>query len=307
MKLLNFLNVFVLIILFSCQNTKETPVKTADPNSISIKGSDTELTMVKHLAEEYAKENDSIKISVIGGGSGLGLQSLLKNEIDIANSSREINIHEMEEAKNNNISPTPIMFAVDAIAIITNSRLGVDSLSTKQLEKIFGGEITNWKQLGGPDLKINLYGRDTTSGTYQYLKEKFICKGYSAQMKHLAGNTEIISEVTKDLGGIGYVGVGFLMNEEGRPRGDVWAMPVYIENERAYSPYEVDAVKKGDYVLTRPLYQYINGKPNQKVFAFMMFELSGRGQELVRKFGYFPINNYQKEINRLQGLVTELN
>lgn len=292
----------LIAIAVSCKNPVEKPSEM-NANTIHIKGSDTELWMVKELAKIYSTENKEVNIQVDGGGSGRGFESLIDKECDIANASREIMNSEKDHAIKNDINPIAIMFAVDALAIVTNSHLGVDSLSTQQLTDIFSGHIKNWKELGGPDLAIHLYGRDSTSGTYYYFKDKFIKEGYDVMMKHLPGNADIVKAVEHDLGGIGYAGVGYLMDENGKPKGNIWAMLIYLEGSKAFSPYETHAVKRGDYVLTRPLYQYINGRPNEKIYDFMMFELSKRGQDIVRKFGYFPINDYQKEINRLNGLL----
>ena len=258
--------------------------------------------MVRELANEYCKLHPEIKIDVSGGGSGIGFKALIQKQTEIANASREIKSHELTEAGKNGVDPLPVMFSVDALAIVTHSKLGIDSLSTRQLQQIFSGHITNWKELGGPDLVIHLYGRDSTSGTYAYFQDKFVTGGYAADMQHLKGNADIVNAVKQDLGGIGYTGVGYLMDHNGKPTGDVWAMPIYNEGSLAYSPYEISAVKHGDYVLTRPLYQYMNGKPSTKIYDFILFELTAKGQEVIRKFGYFPINDCQKEINHLNGL-----
>ena len=294
------------IVLTNCkqEQKKQDPELTEilKRNTIIIKGSDTELPMVKDLSNLFRKENFQITIDLNGGGSSIGIEALINNETDIANSSRAMKESEIARAKQNGVNPTPIMFSVDALAIITHSKLGVDSLSTEQLMQIFSGEITNWKLVGGPDLSIVIYGRDSLSGTYSYLKDKFIRAPYSATMKQMHGNAEIVSAIQKDKAGIGYAGVGFLMDENGKPNGSIWAMPIYIKGSRAYSPYEVSAVKKGDYVLTRPLYQYINGKPRSQIYDFIMSELTLRGQEVIKRHGYFPINDYQTEINKLNGL-----
>ena len=294
------------IALVSCKEEQ----KTQDPelaailkrNTIIIKGSDTELLMVKDFCQAYKKEHSEILFDLSGGGSGIGIEALINKEADIANSSREMKTTEIERAVKNGVHPIPVMFSVDALAIITHSKLGVDSLSTEQLTQIFSGEITNWKMLGGPDLSIMIYGRDSTSGTYSYLKDKFIRAPYAASMKQLRGNAEIVAAVQNNIAAIGYAGVGYLMDENGKPNGSIWAMPIYIKGSRAYSPYEVTAVKKGDYVLTRPLYQYINGKPTPQMYDFIMSELTLKGQEIIKTHGYFPINDYQTEINKLNGL-----
>jgi phosphate transport system substrate-binding protein len=293
------------ITLSSCKEQQKQDPELAEiirRNTIVIKGSDTELPMVRDLSVAFRKEHSEITIDITGGGSAIGIEALINGETDIANSSREMKPLEILRAKKKGVNPIPIMFSVDALAIITHSKLGVDSLSTEQLEQIFSGEITNWNQVGGPDLSIVIYARDTLSGTYSYLKDKFVRAPYSAKVKQLHGNAEIVNAVQNNKAAIGYAGVGFLMDENGKPNGSIWAMPIYIKGSRAYSPYEVAAVKKGEYVLTRPLYQYINGKPKTQIYEFIMSELTLRGQEITKKHGYFPINDYQTEINKLNGL-----
>jgi phosphate transport system substrate-binding protein len=291
------------MLISGCNTQSNKTEQTASQNdTITIKGSDTELMMVQHLANEYMKLHPETKIKVTGGGTGRGIESFINNQVQIATASREIEKAETSTAIGNGVKPKAVIFAVDALAIITNSKLGVDSLSTVQLAKIFSGEITNWKEVGGPDLGIHLYGRDSTSGTYTYFKEKFIEHGYSHHMKHLDGNAAIVKAVREDLAGIGYSGLGYLMDPDGKPNGEIWAMPIHLEGLKSYSPYEISAVKKGDYVLTRPLYQYINeDQKDTRIYDFLLYELQLSGQETVRKFGYFPINDYQKHINSING------
>jgi phosphate transport system substrate-binding protein len=305
MKFIFVLSASVIVLLGCKHDSKNQNNELAgniSSNTIVIKGSDTEMEMVKDLASQFKVENPYVKIDISGDGSSIGIEALINNETDIANSSRMMNESEILRAKRNGVVPTQIMFAVDAIAIITNSKLGIDSLSTDQLTKIFSGEITNWKELGGPDFSIVLYGRDSLSGTSYYLKDKFFRTPYSKSINQMHGNSEIVDAVQKDIAGIGFVGVGFLMNENGKPNGSIWAMPIYIEGSPAYSPYQYSAVKKGDYVLTRPLYQYINGAPRKQIYEFIISELTLVGQEIIKKHGFFPINDCQKEINILNGL-----
>ena len=298
--------IFVVLTMTNCkENKKENNLEIADfvrRNTLIIKGSDTELEMVKDLTKEYAFQNSDITVDISGGGSQLGIEALINNEADIANSSRPMKSKEINRAKKNGVNPIPIMFSVDALAIITNSELGVDSLSTDDLTQIFSGKLTNWKDFGGPDLEITIYGRDSNSGTSSYIKDKFMRGDIDPMITKLKGNAEIVSSVQKNKGAIGYVGVGFLLNENGKPDGRVWAMPIYIKGSLAYSPFEINAVIKGEYVLTRPLYQYINGKPSMKVYDFIMSELNATGQKIIKKHGFFQINNYQAEINKLNGI-----
>ncbi len=288
---------------FSCNTKKQTDTeKHRSSDVIHIKGSDTEFHMVKSLADAYMELHPEITIIVEGGGSNEGIKALVHHETDICNSSHQFKDEDLAMAKANSIHPNPIIFSVDAVAIITNYKLSIDSLSTTQVSQLLSGEILNWKELGGADIPVTVYGRNNSSGTGDYIKEKFIKNKHASNMVELKTNDEIVDRVIKDIGGIGYVGAGFLIDSNGKPNGKIWAMPVYIDHHNAYSPYETAAVKSGDYVLTRPLYQYVNGVPGSTVEDFILFELTKQGQDIVKKFGFFPLNDNQQQINRLKGL-----
>lgn len=306
MKTLNriFTGMALSGLLLSCTSKKITePVSdTTNTYELKIKGSDTEYEMVKNLCSDF-DTSDTLRYTIEGGGTELGIKALIYGKVNMATASREINELEMKQLRNNNISVLPIMFATDAIAIITHPKLGVDSLTLEQLSKLFKGEITNWKEVGGPDRKVTVYSRNSNSGTYFYFKDK-VTHGEFPQSAIVCQNTKhIVDMVSKDSTGIGYVSAGFIMNGEGKPSNKIWAMPLSIDNKHcSISPYQVEEVKVGNYPLTRPLYQYFSLPMNPKAKDFVMFELAQKGQQLIRKFGYFPITDYQREINKLKGL-----
>lgn len=267
-------------------------------DEILIKGSDTELEMIKTITFAFLKDHPESKpLKTTGGGSSVGIESLLNGEAHVANSSRKMTKAEYEQALMNNMEIIQAIVAVDALAIITNSKLGVDSLSVNQVKDIFTGKITNWKEVGGPDLTIKCYGRNNNSGTFHYMQENVLAQNFSASVEQLSSTTAIIDTVKKNRSGIGYVGVGYLINKEGKPRSDVWATYLYHEGEKAYSPYELKSVEKGDYPIIRPLYQYYASKPEGDLKDFLQFLLNHKGQRMVRDYGYFPINSYHKQIN----------
>lgn len=294
---------FATCTVLSCHTKKPTDTENNHPeNIIHIKGSDTEFHMVQALADAYMKLHPEITILVEGGGSNEGIHALIHDEIDICNSSHQIRDEDLILAKGNRVTPNAIIFSVDAVAIITNYKLSIDSLSTSQISQLLSGKISNWKELGGADIPVTVYGRNKSSGTQDYIREKFMKGSNKARALELKTNEEIVERVKNDIGGIGYVGAGFLMDSTGKPNGKIWAMPIHIDNHKAYSPYETEAVKSGDYVLTRPLYQYVNGTPGSMIEDFILFELTGQGQEIVKRFGFFPLNDNQQQINRLKGL-----
>lgn len=285
----------------SCGNKTEKPATPKD-YTLTIKGSDTEFELIKALCSEFA-ETDSLNYTVEGGGTELGIKAMLNGEIEMATASREITEHEKSMFAENHIKVLPIMFASDAVAIITYPKLGVDSLTLEQLSKIYTGEYTNWKEVGGPDRKITVYSRNHNSGTYHYFKNKVVHGEFVNSAIICETTKDIVHKVSTDESGIGYTGTGFLLDTNGKPSGKIWAMPISIDSHHnAYSPYETQEVKNGNYALTRPLYQYYKLPLHEKAKDFVLHELTKKGQEMVVKFGYFPINDYQKEINKLNGL-----
>lgn len=292
----------IAVIAQGCSSEPEE--KMLNDDKIVIKGSDTEFKMVNDLANLY-NEKTGEPFNVVGEGTSTGISGLINGEVHIANCSRAIYSDELEEAKSKGVDPVPAIIAVDAIALISNPHNPVDSISTIELQAIFSGDIHNWKKLGGPDREINFYGRNESSGTYKFLEDRFVrYEGFSYKMKEMESNDQILEEVMNDTFALGYVGAGFLMDENGRPNPDIWAMYLYTEGDHsAYSPYETSAVINGDYPLVRPLYQYFNGIPTGKIAEFLKFELSDEGQDIIRSHGFFRITSQYKSENERNGIL----
>jgi phosphate transport system substrate-binding protein len=246
---------------------------------IRIKGSDTEVNLVQRLAERFMEKNPKLSIAVTGGGSGVGISALINSETDIANSSRQMKEEEMLKAKENGIDPVATVFGLDRLAIITHPSLKIGSLTIEELGKIYRGEITNYKELGGPDLLITLYGRTSASGTYNYFRERVLKDDYSPDMRQMIGTSQIVEAVKGDKGGIGYVGIGYIKDEA--------QVKVIKLAESEDSPY-ISPLEKG-YPLERQLYQYTNGEPSSDILNFIQFELSEEGQKIVAEEGFYPV------------------
>ncbi len=270
---------------------------------IQVKGSDSEVNLVQRLAEVFMQKNPGVNISVTGGGSGTGIAALINKQTDIANSSRELSAKEEEAAKKAGVSPFRVAFATDGISVILHPENPVSKLTVDQLGKIFKGEIGNWKEVGGPDMKISLYGRQSNSGTYVFFRE-FVLKGdYSQHMKSMNGNAQIVEGVQRDKAGVGYAAVGYVVGSSGEVKPGVKILNVAKdEKSEAYNPAKMENVMTGKYPISRPLNQYLNGKPSGKLLDFMKFQISPEGQEIVRKQGFFPVQANWAEFNRKQGL-----
>lgn len=270
---------------------------------IQIKGSDSEVNLVQKLAEEFMKKNPDVNIAVTGGGSGTGIAALINRTTDIANSSRELNPKEEEAFKKAGIQPFRVVFATDGISVIVHPENPVDKLTLEQLGKIFKGEIKNWSEVGGPNLAISLYGRQSNSGTFVFFRE-FVLKGdYSPHKKMMNGNAQIVEAVQRDKAGIGYVAVGYVVDHKGEVKPGIKILSVAKDAQsEAYSPKIMENVMTGKYPISRPLNQYLAGKPSGKILDFIRFELSPEGQEIVRKQGFFPVQKEWMEFNKKQGI-----
>lgn len=270
---------------------------------IQVKGSDSEVNLVQRLAELFMQKNRGVNIAVTGGGSGTGIAALINKQTDIANSSRELNPKEEDAAKAAGVHPFRVVFATDGISVITHPSNPLSKLTLEQIGRIFKGAITNWKEVGGADVKISLYGRQSNSGTYVFFREFVVKADYSPHMKSMNGNAQIVEAIKRDTGGIGYVAVGYVVNEKGEVMSGVKILNVAKDGQsEAYSPVKMENVMSGRYPISRPLNQYLSGKPSGKLLDFIRFEIGKEGQEVVRKEGFFPVQKEWVEFNRKQGI-----
>ncbi len=272
-------------------------------NMIQVKGSDSEVNLVQKLAEVFMQKNPGVNIAVTGGGSGTGIAALINKTTDIANSSRDLSPKEDEAAKKAGVSPFRVVFATDGISAIVHPHNPLNKLTLEQLGKIFKGDITNWKEVGGPDAKISLYGRQSNSGTYVFFRE-FVVKGdYSPHKKSMNGNAQIVEAIQRDKAGIGYVAVGYVVSEKGEVKPGLKILDIAKDAQsQPFSPAVMENVMTGKYPISRPLNQYLVGKPSGKLLDFVKFELSDEGQQIVRKQGFFPVQKNWMEFNKKQGL-----
>ena len=271
---------------------------------IQIKGSDSEVNLVQNLAEAFMKKNPGVNIAVTGGGSGTGIAALINKKTDIANSSRDLNAKEEEAAKKAGVTPFRVVFATDGISVITHPENPVSKLTLEQLGKIFKGDISNWKQVGGRDMKISLYGRQSNSGTFVFFREFVVKADYSPHKKAMNGNAQIVEGMQRDKAGIGYVAVGYVVNEKGEVKPGVKVLNIAKDGQSgAFSPAKMENVMSGKYPISRPLNQYLVGKPSGKLLEFIKYELSPEGQEIVRKKGFFPVQQKWVEFNKKQGVM----
>lgn len=258
---------------------------------IQIKGSDTMVNLVQIMAEEYMGKNPGVAIAVLGGGSGTGITGLINQTCDIADSSREWKPKEIDQAWEKGVSPRFFVVAVDGLSIVVNEKNPIDQLTVAQAGALYRGEIKSWKSLGDFAKPVSLYGRQSNSGTYVFMQEFVLGnKNYSADMKEMNGNAQIIEGILQDEGAVGYVGVGYLYDENRQIRKGLKVLKISKEpNGAGFLPTDRTAVESGAYPISRPLYMATNGKPQGDVARFMTWIVGPEGQAVVEREGFFPI------------------
>jgi phosphate transport system substrate-binding protein len=269
--------VLAVVTCFSC---------VRDDTSIKIKGSDTEVNLAVRLAEAFHNENSQILISISGGGSGLGIVSLLNGTADIANTSRSINADELVLFKEKSIQLDSFPFAQDAIAFVVSENLLLDSMNTSDLAKVFSGDYSNWNSLTKKDLPINIYGRQGNSGTHDFVKDVLNIR-FSPYARQMNGNAQILEAIKADDSGIGYVGAGYVM--DGSVKG-IKILKIYKGNGRAVSPLDAEKIASGGYLFQRPLFQYYKTEDYPRLKRFLDFEKSEVALKIIRSSGYYAIN-----------------
>lgn len=267
------------------------PPPAAAGNEVVVKGSDSEVNLVQKMAEDFNKAHPDVKISVTGGGSGAGIAALLDGTTTLANASRDLKPEEKAQAVTKNVTPMAFVFATDAVAVVVNAQNKVNDLDVTALAGIFQGTTKSWKAVGGDDKPFSLYGRQSSSGTYDYFKKTAVNGEYSADMKQLNGNAEIVEAVSKDPQGIGYVAAGYVKGKPG-------VKPLGLKvNGQTLSSQDEAQVLSGTYPLARPLFQFMNGKPTGALKDFLAFEASDAGQQIVKDMGFYVIFPDKKAAN----------
>ncbi len=246
--------------------------------NIVIKGSTTVLPIAQKTAEAYMKQNPDVKITISGGGSGEGIKALVDGSTDIANSSRFIKQKEVDLAVKNGVYPVPFAVAYDCIVPVVHPSNTVVNITLAQLKDLYTGKIKNWKEIGGPDKEVVVISRDTSSGTYEVWHEKVLNKERVFPGALLqASNGAVCQAVAKNPNAIGYIGLGYVNK-------DVKALTVdRVEGSK-------ETTLNGTYPISRPLFMFTPGWPNEEVTRFLNFVLSPqKGQNLVRESGFVPL------------------
>lgn len=244
--------------------------------NLVIKGSDTlGAKLVPMLAEEYKARNPNVAFRIAAEGSTTGITAIIDKTADIAMSSRRAKATEISAATSKGVTLKPIIVAYDGMVIVVNENNPIAKLTRRQVEQIFTGDVTDWSAIGGKPGKISIYTRNTSSGTYTDFKELAMKnRDYSKVSQKMAGNEQIIAEVSKNINGIGYVGLAYIKSA------GIKVLP--IDNQFPSN----ESINAKSYPYSRPTFYYVNGTPSGETEKFIAFTLSDDGKKIMEKVGF---------------------
>ena len=238
---------------------------------IDIAGGTAHIPVMKEAARQIMEANPAVRITVAGGGSGVGVQKVGEGIVQIGNTGRALKPAEVEK-----YGLVSFPFAIDGVAVAVNPANKVEGLTKAQIKDIFSGKIANWKEVGGADAPISLYVREDGSGTRETFEERALDKGASAAAANVVNsNGAMKTAIGQDPNAIGYVGIGHL---------DKSIKGVSVDG---MAPSQENAAS-GQYTVTRLLYMNTKGEPQGITKGFVDYIFTPAGQEIVSKAGYIP-------------------
>ena len=254
---------------------------TAKP--VTVKGSDTMVILGQRWAEAYMNATPGQIVMVTGGGSGTGIAALINGTTDICQASRTMRPDEKLKLRDRYQSMgVEIPVARDGVTIYVHGTNSVPTLTIAQVRDIYMGRITNWKQVGGKDATILLYGRENSSGTYGFFKELVLGnRDFSDRLQALPGTSAVVNAVSKDPNGIGYGGAAYAKG--------VREVPLKKDDGSPAVEPSLATVADGSYPLSRYLFFYTRQKPAGDAKKFVDWVLSPEGQKIAGAVGYFPL------------------
>jgi phosphate transport system substrate-binding protein len=254
---------------------------------LRIKGSDTMVILMSALAESYIHHRPDARVSVTGGGTRAGVAGMLNGTCDIIAASRDVTKEELELARRNGVTPKKIVIARDAIAIVVNPGNPIESMTREDLQKVFRGQASNWRDFGAAAMPITVYSRESSSGTFRYVQAEVLNnQDFSRMARFLPSNTSIIDSVSQESAAIGYVSYGHVRESK--------AVKCLLIREKIAGQKiapTMDNLKSGSYPLSRDLLLYASdNRPEAR--AFVDYCLSDEGQRIAEEYGCVPVGAF---------------
>ena len=268
--------------------------------NLSSVGSDTLANMMTFWAEEFKRTYPNVNVQIQAAGSSTAPPALTEGTSNFGPMSRRMKSKEVEAfEKRFGYKPTPVPVAIDALAVFVHKDNPIKGLTIAEVDAIFsstrkcgaGSDVDRWGDLGlsgqWAAKDVQLFGRNSVSGTYGYFKKKALCKGdFKNNVNEQPGSASVVQSVSTSLNGIGYSGIGYKTSS-------VRAIPLAKKPGQKFVEATPENSLNGSYPLARSLYVYVNKKPGQPMSPlereFLKMVMSKVGQEVVVKDGYIPL------------------
>ncbi|MFT6985913.1 MAG: phosphate transport system substrate-binding protein [Psychromonas sp.] len=275
-KIMRFIS--SLFALFIALSATLATAQAAENNSFSglsgslnIAGGTAHIPVMKKAAKHIMQSNADIRITIAGGGSGVGAQKVAKGLVDIGNTGRALKPSEASQGL------VTFPFAIDGVAVILNPENPVSALTKQQVADIYSGKISNWQTLGGEDRSINLFSRDEASGTRAVFMKKMVNDSRIINSANVvASNGAMKTAIAHDPGAIGYSSIGYIDASVKAPSLD----GVKPSNE---------ACASGEYPVVRKLFMNTKGQPKGLTLQFINFIYTAQGAKYIQESGYIPL------------------
>ena len=268
--------------------------------NLSSVGSDTLANLMTLWAEDFKRTYPNVNVQIQAAGSSTAPPALTEGTSNLGPMSRKMKDKELAAfEKRFGYKPTAVPVAIDALAVFVNKDNPIKGLTMAEVDAIFSStrkcgeakDINTWGDTGltgsWSNRSIQLYGRNSVSGTYGYFKKKALCKGdYRNNVNEQPGSASVVQSVSSSLNGIGYSGIGYKTSS-------VRTVPLAKKAGQAFVEATPDNAVNNSYPLSRFLYVYVNKQPNKALAPlereFLKMVLSQQGQEVVVKDGYIPL------------------
>jgi phosphate transport system substrate-binding protein len=280
--------------------------------NLSSVGSDTLANMMTFWAEEFKRLYPNVNMQIQAAGSSTAPPALTEGTSNFGPMSRAMKSKEIEAfEKRHGYKPTEVRVAIDALAVFVHKDNPIEGMTIAEVDAIFSStrlcgaeqQVTRWGDLGLSGSWVNrdlqLYGRNSVSGTYGYFKEIGLCDGdFRNNVNEQPGSASVVQSVSTSLNAVGYSGIGYITS-------GVKTVPLALEEGGEYVDATTESALAGKYPLSRFLYIYVNKHPNKPLdpatAEFVKFMLSKTGQEIVDKDGYIPVPRIvvEQELERL--------
>lgn len=274
---------FLAFFTVACGGGDKTETQQQQESVITVKGSDTMVQLAQRWSEQYMQGKKNVQVQVTGGGSGTGISALINGTTDICAASRPMKDSEKQQLlQKYQSSGVEVKVARDGLTVFLNTDNGVKDMTLEQIKGIYTGKITNWKDVGGKNAPIVLYGRENSSGTYEFFKEHVLNKeDFANTMQALPGTAAVVNAVKRDPNGIGFGGVGY---SEGLKECGIKV----TADAPAYLPTKENIMSE-QYPISRFLFLYLRKTPEGEIKNFLDYILGPEGQKVITNEGFFPV------------------